>query len=258
VPTLSSIQANFRDALVNQADQKITSCLTSIGDPSKRLTIHKRNYETSLVKALLTKFPATQWLVGTNFLTEAARRYIHNHPPQAPCIAEYGEQFPMFLSEWPAADRVPYLAAFSRLEWHIGHVAIAIEEPAFDFDTFSTAAMPQAVLMLQSGVRYLQASWPVDDLMKVYLSETPPDCFEMMPADVCIEVRGARGDFQINRLGTAEFIFRKSILGLQSIEHSADRALNVDDAFDPGQALARLIEGGYVCAVAQSRAGKAS
>jgi hypothetical protein len=185
-------------------------------------------------------------------------RYVHRHPPQAPCIAEYGEQFPMFLSDRPGADRLLYLAAFSRLEWHIGQAAIAIEEPTFDFDTFSPVALADKIFTLQSGMRYMQASWPVDDLIKVYLTQTPPDRFEMSPTDVCLEVRGARGEFQINRLDMAEFIFRKSLQGLHSIEDSAERAMKLDDAFDPGQALARLIEGGYVCAVTHCGAGEIS
>ena len=256
MPTLSSIQSTFRDALVDSADHGITPWLISSGDPSKRLTIHKRNYEASLVKALLIKFPATQWLAGANFITDAATRFVHSHPPQAPCIAEYGEQFPMFLSECPAAERLAYLGAFATLEWHVGQAAIAVEEPAFEFETFSMADLPDKVLMLQSGVRYLQASWPVDDLIKLYLTDTAPDRFELIPADICIEVRGARGVFQINRLEAAEFIFRRSILERRCIWDSAARALDLDNTFDPGQALARLIAGGYVCAVAQSRAGE--
>src|SRR5207248_259669 len=84
--------------------------------PEKRLSVHQRNYHTSLVEALLVKFPATAWLVGTPFLTSATRRFVVEHPPQAPCIAEYGEEFPDFLSRYPGVDGLPYLRDFAELE----------------------------------------------------------------------------------------------------------------------------------------------
>lgn len=202
--TLIEIQSLVRDAVVTGETGAVTPWLTGGRDSEKRLVIHRRNYEASLVNALLEKFPATAWLVGTAFLTQAAARFVHTHPPQAPCIAEYGEEFPRFLSESPGADRVPYLGAFARLEWHVGKVAIAVDEPAIEagrFSAFEMDTLPDIVLTLQRGVRYLQGSWPVDDLMRLYLSQSGPDRFELTPADVWIEVRGSRGEFHINRRG---------------------------------------------------------
>jgi hypothetical protein len=252
VPPLAEIQLRFRDAIVNGTSSGITPLLTGGRYPEKRLAIHQRHYETSLVKTLLGKFPATVWLVGTRFVTEEAKRFVHRRPPEAPCIAEYGQGFPQFLSECPGSERVPYLREFAELEWHVGHIAIAVDRPAVPIDEFSQMdgdALPDAVLTLQPGLCYLHASWAIDELMKLYLTDTAPERFELPHGDVWIEVRGARGEFHINRLDAAEFNFRKSILRGRSIGDASALALDVDTVFDPGRALAALINAGLVTAI---------
>ena len=104
-------------------------------------------------------------------------------------------------------------------------------------------------LTLQSGLRYLRASWPVDDLMKLYLTDTAPAEYRLAPTDVWLEVRGSRGEFHINRLNAAEFVFRKAVLDRQSIGNAAQRALDTNAEFDAGQAFTTLVNGGYVIAI---------
>src|SRR5207237_2047615 len=131
-------------------------------DPEKRLIIHQQNYHTSLVDALLVKFPATGWLTGTPFLTEAAKRFVQEHPPQAPCIAEYGAVFPDFLAQFSGTERVQYLAEFVQLEWFVGQVAIAVDLAPIGNEAFSIiapAALPDTLLTLQYGLNYLHACW---------------------------------------------------------------------------------------------------
>jgi hypothetical protein len=251
VPGLADLQRRVRRAVVTGDADGMESLLVGGHRPLKRLAIHQRHYEASLVAALLGKFPATAWLVGTPFLSDAATRFVRDQPPAAPCIAEYGEGFPSFLSTCPGADRVRYLQGFAQLEWHIGHVAVAVDRPAVTLEEFSRIDidfLPEAVLTLQAGLRFVQASWPIDELMKVYLTNTAPDQLSMERADVLIEIRGARGDVHINRLEPGEFTFRKAVLDGRSIADAAERALESDAAFEPGSAFAALITDGLVTA----------
>ncbi len=246
---LAEIQSHFRNTLIDGDVGSIAPVLVGGREPEKRLAIHQRNYETSLVDAMLTKFPATGWLVGTPFLTEVARRFVHEHPPQAPCIAEYGAVFPDFLSKHPGSQGTLYLKDFAELEWHIGLAAIAVDALSISADAFSNVApemLPDIQFTLQPGLRYLKASWPVDELMKLFLTDTAPDQLELAPGDLWIEVRGARGEFQLDRLDAGVFTFRKSVAEGHSIGESAGLALDVDETFDPGHALAALLAGGFV------------
>ena len=246
---LADIQSHFRNALIDYDVGRIAPVLVGGREPEKRLAIHQRNYETSLVDALLSKFPATGWLAGTSFLTEVARRFVHDHPPQAPCIAEYGAVFPDFLSKHPGSQGTLYLRDFAELEWRVGQVAIAVDALPISAAAFSNLApemLPDIHVTLQPGLRYLKASWPVDELMKLYLTDTAPDRLELAPGDVWIEVRGARGEFQLSRLDAGGFTFRKSVSEGHSIGQAVGLALDVDERFDPGQALAALLAGGFV------------
>lgn len=249
---LADLQRNLRRAVVMDDIDEIAPILVGGGDPQQRLAIHRRHYETSLVQALLDKFPATTWLVGSPFVAEAAQEYVRNHPPRTPCIAEYGQDFPHFLTSRPAADRVAYLQAFAELEWHVGQVAIAVDKPALliaELSKLSGDALTDAALTMQPGLRYCHASWPIDDLMKLYLTESAPDGYSFAPHDVCLEIRGARGEFRLDRLHADQFAFRKALFEGFPIGESAERALQNDLSFDPGRSLVRLIGDGLAVAL---------
>jgi hypothetical protein len=245
--TLAEIQTQFRDAVIEREHGAIVSLapvLTGGIHPEKRLAVHQRNFQQSLIDALIVKFPATGWLVGTPFLIEAAKHFIREHPPAAPCIAEYGSEFPAFLSQFPGAERAPYLEDFADLEWHVGQIAIAVDDTPINTDRFvaiDADDIPSTCLILQQGLRYSRAAWPVDELLRLYLTDAAPDRMELSPDSVWIEVRGSRGEFQMTRLDPAEFTFRKSIAEGLPIGEAAGSALDLDAAFEPGHALARLI-----------------
>jgi hypothetical protein len=254
VTSLAEIQLRMRNAVVTGDSEDIVPMLVGGQEVEKRLAVHGRHYQTSLVTALLGKFPATAWLAGTAFVAQAARRFVGNHPPHAPCIAEYGKEFPSFLSTCAAAERRPYLSEFAELEWHVGHVAVAVDGPALspeDFSSIEVGALPAALLVLRPGMRYVRSSWPIDELLKLYLTENAPDRYEFEPAEVWIEVRGARGEFHLDRLDAGTYMFRKSISEGQPLGDAAERALDASPAFDPGQALAALIGAGLVTRIKQ-------
>jgi len=249
VPSLAETQLRLRGAVVDGKIAAIAPLLVGGRDAALRLAIHARHYRASLTAAIRTKFPATAWLVGTRVLDAAAQEFVRKHPPAGPCIAEYGEQFPVFLSRHVGAARVPYLHSFAELDWHLGQVAIAIERPAAARDAFSTLAIDTLMdtsLALQGGLRYLHASWPVDELMKLYLTDTATSEVHLALEKVWLEVRGVRGEFQFDRLEAAEFVFRKAILQDRSISAAAERAFEVDASFDVRRAFTALIDSGRV------------
>jgi hypothetical protein len=248
---LGDIQLAIRQAVVYDDDARIAPILTGGKDPAKRLQVHRRHYEASLVTSILERFPATVWLIGSELVVEAARRYIGEHPPRRPCIAEYGVTFPDFLTAYLAGN-VPYLRDFAELEWHLGHVSIAIDCGAIPADTLSTfpaTELPDLCLGLQPGLRYLQFSWPVDALMRLYLTDTAPDSLEFLPENVWIELRGARGEFSLGRLTRGDFTFRRSIADGCSLGDALEAALDVDSTFDSGTVLNALLAEGLITAV---------
>jgi hypothetical protein len=251
MPSLAEFQARARGAIVDGDMQPLAPVLLGARDPQRRFAIHRRHYQASLTRALVEKFPAVNWLAGSPLLTEAARAYIRRHPPRSPCIAEYGERFPAFLADWPRAARLPWIRFVGELEWQIGRAALAVEHAPLAADALAAvpaADLPDVRLQLQTGLRYLAAPWPVDDLVKLFLSEAAPERYELAAEDVFIEIRGVRGAFEINRLSPGTFAFRCAIAEGRSIGAAATQAAEAEPSFDPGRALAVLLAGGLVIA----------
>lgn len=251
MPSLAEAQAWLRAAIVEDRAHEALPLLVGGREPAKRLAIHQRHFEASLTGALLGKFPATAWLIGSAAITEAARSFVHRHPPTAPCIAEYGAEFPQFLARCVGSG-LPYLWAFAELEWHLGHASIAVAHPALAMDAFAMVAADELVelrLTLQPGLRYCAAAWPVDKLIGLYLSEAAPEHYAFEPAEVHLEICGYRGEFRIDRIDPATFTFRNALAERQMVGSAAEQALERDANFDPGQALATLVAAGLVVAM---------
>jgi hypothetical protein len=186
--TLADIQTGIREAVVNGNGVAVAPVLLGGSRPERRLAIHRRHYMASLTRALVERFPATVWLIGSELVTDAATSFVRKQPPSRPCIAEYGDGFPRYLGAHPAARSLPYLAQFAELEWHLGRLALATEDSA--------------------NVQYVQLDWALDELIGLYLTDTAPDEYALRREDVWLEIRGLRGELQMNRLTGEEFAHR--------------------------------------------------
>jgi hypothetical protein len=251
VPPLAEVQRLLRAAIVGQESSEVVPFLVGGAEPAGRLAIHTRHYEASLVRALLLKYPATAWLVGSTLMDQAAREFVHRHPPTAPCIAEYGEGFPRFLAEYDVARDLPYLRFFTELEWHIGHAAIAADGPAINLPALAAYEdqIADVAFVVQPSLRYLAGSWPVDELMRLYLSDTAPEQYRLSAAETRLEICGSRGAFRFDRLAPGEFSFRQALAQGSPLGVAAEQALEVDESLDIGAALRGFVTSGLVAEV---------
>ncbi len=252
MPSLRDVQAGVRRAVVSGETSSVGPLLAGGGDARLRLAVHSRHYRASLVQVTVDRFPATVWLVGLPLVTDAARAFVVADPPARPCLAEYGADFPAFLCARPGTSTLPYLRDFTELEWRVGEVAVEIDHQAATRDTFAglePESLAEVRLSLQPGVRYLPVSWNVDDLMTLYLTDAEPDRFVVVPGDIGLEVRGARGDVHLGRLPLGDFTFRSALAQGCVLGDAAERALKADDSVDPGDALISMMAAGLVTRV---------
>ena len=249
MPSLAETQARLSAAILKGDAAAIAPVLVGGRDPLARLAIHHRHYEASLVSALATKFPATVWLSGDALFTAAARAFVRRHPPAAPCITEYAEDFPRFIAAWPGVDRAPYLGSVAEADWLLGQAALAVDLPPISIQALAAAEpkrLPDVVLSLQPGLRFMQASWPIDELVMLHLNDNAPERYGLDPENIWLEIRGTRGAFSLNRLDQAAYLFRRAVKRGAAIGAAAEKALAADPAFNAGAALASLFAGGLV------------
>jgi hypothetical protein len=181
--TLAEVQAGIRDALVHGDSSAVMSLLVGGVHPEHRLAIHQRHYAASLTRALVERFPATAWLVGSDLVTHAAQTFVRDHPPETPCIAEYGEAFPRYLRTQAGTDALPYLAQFAEIDWHLGRLALATND--------------------SPHVHVMHLDWSLDELMAIFLTDNAPEQFALRCEDVSLEIRGLRGELSMTRLSEA-------------------------------------------------------
>ena len=255
---LPDLQRQLRNAVVIGDTASVAPLLVGGREPAKRLAIHLHHYEASLTAAVVGRFPATGWLVGPRRIEDAARRFVHQYPPTAPCIAEYGVSFPAFLATWPGTAHLTYVPEFADLDWHLGRLAVSVDVAAVKRERLAaidSSDLADARVTLQSGTHYLRASWPIDELIAMYLADTSPESWALVDGEVRVEARGSRGAFRFSRLSAGEYAFRVSLAAGHTLGDAAGRALEADPAFDPGVALLALVDDQLVTSVAGPQAG---
>ena len=84
--------------------------------PTRRFAVHRNNVVAGLVKALQTRFPAVQKIVGEEFFAAMARAFVVEQPPCTPLLATYGDEFAAFIAAFEPACELTYLADVARLE----------------------------------------------------------------------------------------------------------------------------------------------
>lgn len=249
--SLADLQSALRDALVESGTTITGSLHGGRGLVATRLAIHRRHYHASLVAAIVARFPATGWLLGSAPVIAAAEVFVHAHPPSVPCIAEYGGAFPAFLADRTEPNRTPYVDRFATLDWQLGRVSVSADLPPMPIgglEQIPHERLGDVTLTLQSGVHYLAADWPVDTVMTWYLRDSGPDLATLSPSPVRLELHGSRGEFRFTRLSVGVFVFRSGVAMGLPLGTAAERALIVDASFDPGHALAALFGDGLVTA----------
>ncbi|BCS32621.1 hypothetical protein TBR22_A18350 [Luteitalea sp. TBR-22] len=237
---LADLQHRIRRAVVRGDDASLRGTMVGGRDPLRRLRIHRRHYLMSLTAVVTGRFPATAWLVGASRLEHAAVEFVEQCPPTMPCMAEYGDAFPAFLASWPELAALDYVPDFSALDWHLGRVSVCVDAAPVmraDLASFAADELLEQCVSLQDGCHYLEADWPVDALMSLYLRDASPDIWTLTPEPVCVQVRGSRGALQFQRLDRGSFVFRTALASGLTLGDAAARALTTDPRFDPGAAL---------------------
>lgn len=250
---LAETQARFRHALGAADAAAVLPLIAGIPDAAQRMEIYRRHHRESLVRHLRRRFPTVEWLLGSAPMTQLATEFIAVRPPAAPCMAEYGEEFVQFVGASAEAKPHRYLGEAAEIDWLLGQAAVAIEAPPLPITVLASLPaerLPDVTVGLQPGVRYLAAVWPVDDLVRMRLSERPPEQYVLHAEAVRLEINGARGAFTIGRLESGVFAFRRSLALGASIGAAVDAAVEADAQFDAGAALASLFAARLVAAIA--------
>jgi hypothetical protein len=252
----ADLQAQIAAAMLTDATPHCAPQLVGGGEPMRRFAIHTRHYAASVARAIVDRFVATVWLVGSEPIVREAAAFVRHYPPTTPCMAEYGDGFPAFLESRHDHRLPPYVGQFATLDWHLGHLAIAADAPAMtSLSGRDPAQVAESRIVLQGGLAHVSVDWSLDELASFFLSGEAPDSYALRQESVWLELRGSRGELSMRRLAHGEFVFRRTLRHGVTLADAAAAALDVDAAFSPGDAVTRLFAEGLVTGIRHSEHG---
>jgi hypothetical protein len=211
MPTLLELQRAMRASLLHQDDAAAVAMLAD-DVPADRLDIYRNTFVTGLTKALRLSFPAVHRLVGDDFFAGMAPTFIAQEPPRAALLDEYGAAFPQFLSGFPAAASLAYLADVARLEWAVSRALHAPDVKPLDLARLQ--ALPggdQAGISFvpHPSVALLRLEFPADAIWRGVIGGDDAALaaidLKSSPVDLLVERRAT--SVEVSRLEAAAWRF---------------------------------------------------
>ncbi len=166
LPALSVLQERFRAAVLGEGDAPMAAFVQK---PS-RLGVYRNTVQASLIDVLATAFPVVRRIVGEDFFTGLAARFINSAPPRVPQLSLYGDGFAGFISGADIGERLPYLADVARLEWARAESYFAADAPPLDMARIAALSpedLEHLVLPVHPATRLIGSRYPIHRIWEV-------------------------------------------------------------------------------------------
>jgi hypothetical protein len=246
VASLPELQAGFRQALLGGDERRIATEVVPDGpSASARIAVYRHHVLTSLTESLASTFPVVCRLVDRRFFGWLADCYIREHPPTAPCLFEYGADFPIFVARFPACATLPWLGDVACLEWAMNLAFHAPDMKPTGPERLA-ATRPEElgllVVELDASVTYVESAWPIDAIWRANQPGAEPMGVDVASGPVRLEIR-RRGDDVVSRaLPASSFALRRALAEHAPLERALEAALAADVSFDLATEIRALLD----------------
>jgi hypothetical protein len=248
--SLREVQAGFRRALLERdASAILPAILEDAIRPAARLQIYQNHVRITLTEALKANYPVVCRLVDERFFAYAASVYIAEHPPEGPCLFEYGATLPEFLECFPPCRGLPWLGDVARFERAINAVLNADDAPPLEPAALAGVPVehhPRLVLHFQPACRLLISRFPVDRIWQAHQPGTEAETVDLDAGEVMLEVRRLGDEVLFRRLDPPTFVFRYVLRAGGRLERAAAAALRVEPGVELVGALGALLAEGVL------------
>jgi Putative DNA-binding domain len=258
-PMFAPLQDAFAAALLDP-DQPVPSgrMAHSAIVPVKRFAVYRNNVVASLIKALRTRFPAVERIVGAEFFAGMARIYATRHPPRSRLLVRYGDDFADFIERFSPAAELRYLPDVARLEaartraYHAADVApLAAEWLA----ALPPASLPSLRLILHRSAEVVRSRHPVVTIWAMNAGELPLAPIDEDAAEDALVVRPAF-TVEVRNLPPGGAAFVLAIAQGATLGEAAEAATADDPRFELSSSLAGLLASGALAGLAPDNAQK--
>jgi Putative DNA-binding domain len=244
---LASFEASFANALLN-ADQPLPRGITAHNAtvPARRFAVYRNNVVTGLVKALRSRFPAVEKIVGEEFFAAMARVFVMAQPPRSPLLATYGDGFPAFIAAFEPARELPYLADVAQLEaarTRAYHAPDATPAGADHFAALDSQAVGGIRIDMHPSTEIVRSRHPIVTIWAMNSGEQQLAPIENWRGEDALVARPYL-DVQIRTLPPGGAAFLLALAAGRSLGEAAEAAVADDPDFDLTSNIAGLIGSG--------------
>jgi hypothetical protein len=243
----ASIEMTFADALLN-ADRPIPDGVIAYNaaSPARRFGVYRNNVMSGLLKALASRFPVVEKIVGDEFFAAMARVFVTAQPPRSPLLAAYGDAFPAFVAAFEPARDLPYLADVARLEaarTRAYHAADATPAGADQFATLDGDVVGHLRIALHPSAEIVRSPFPIVTIWAMNSGEQALAPIEDWHGEDALVAR-PHLDVQVRTLPPGGAAFLLALAAGRTLGDAAEAALADDPGFDLTSNLAGLIGSG--------------
>lgn len=250
MPALRESQRAFARALFD-AEPPGNVAQVDAADARARFAVYRNNVVVGLSKALATRFPVVERLVGEAFFRACARVFVERHPPRSRLMMRYGAEFPDFLAGFQPAAGLSYLPDVARLEYALGEAYHAADARPVGVEALADAATRDPLelrLRLHPSLRLVASGHPVVSIWRMNRPGATPKPLERREGETALVSRPALVvGVEAAEPGYAAFL--AALSRDPRFASAAEAAFSTDEAFDPGVALARAVAGGLVISI---------
>ena len=250
---LRDVQRAFAESLVEGDTEASRLIQNGKLSGARRLEVYRHNVFTNLRGALGDIFPVVKRIVGDAFFLHAADQFIRAYPSRSGDLNQFGFEWPAFLSGYPHAAELPYLADVARLEWAWHDCFHAAEAAALDLARLAT--MPpevhgKLVFRLHPAVRLLKSEFPILRIWQVNQEHFSGD-MEIdweTAGDSLLVRRETAGSVEvvIESLTPGAWCFLSELAQERTLEAVASTALATDKGFDLQGFLLESVQCGVI------------
>ena len=246
---LAPFETSFADALLN-ADRPVPYGITAhnAAVPTRRFAVYRNNVVVGLGKALKSRFPVVEKIVGEEFFAAMALVFVKEQPPRSPQLATYGDVFPAFIAAFEPARELPYLADVARLEaarTRSYHAADATPVGAGHFVALNTRAVGGIRVGMHPSTEIVRSPHPIVTIWAMNRGEQELAPIENWRGEDALLVRPYL-DVEVRVLPPGGAAFLLALAAGWPLGEAAEAALADDPNFDLTGNLAGLIGSGLV------------
>lgn len=207
--------------------------------------IYRNNALTTLADALRAVYPVTRQLVGEEFFTHCAHRYIRQHPMRGGDIHDYGDNFPDFLQDFSPTNSLPYLPDTAQLEWawHTAwHAAEATSLPVMALQSIPPEQLANLRFTLHPSTQLLSSPYPTGSIWLAHQeNESLSSSISLDKGPEHLLIHRFKNTVFVHIIEESTSIFLSKTLKKHSFHDAYEAAATIDRGFELQNVLSTFI-----------------